>query len=370
MSVPIGIMHEEAVCRSTACGHCTRALGCSSTNLASILPSLVRTVFHESHAVLIESTMSLERFSRFNDLPSELRLLIWGARLPANDPPALHIATSPFAISSSSRKKSTDGPVADELNESDRRLVEVAFPQSCRTLLHVAREPRSAVLAWATNHGYELVFREQTGGHVFAREVDADKDIVYISAFNTTGWFDGGRGPIPSWFQSPDPSIEKNMVMRAFCAEVQHVAFQANVIDMFLTPEVLSSLILMPKLKALTVIWEKWPQMYPRTWSDEACDYESDLSHIKVMPRLETAVVDGPEAYMTHEISTSELIWGKDGEGAQIPLQQVMVDAQRIGMFRAPYGMRRLPGHIWDYDLGQLTLEFIHGRVVWKSGEE
>lgn len=106
-------------------------------------------------------------FSRFPQLPTELRLQIWEAALPT--------PTNPTLVPFRPGLWHFDGP---KILRFRHDLLDVHIPVP---LVHVSHEARNVALAWARIHGFQHPSRVgQSGNPGFSRPFDRSTDAVYL----------------------------------------------------------------------------------------------------------------------------------------------------------------------------------------------
>ncbi|POR36667.1 Uncharacterized protein TPAR_03129 [Tolypocladium paradoxum] len=173
-------------------------------------------------------------FTRFPQLPAELRRQIWFEALP-NDGPAVYLYNWRWRL----KYEDPGGEQALHDGIDRERYVEVC---SVPEVAFVNREARAAVGEWARARGYTMRFREETQGHCIIRPWDLQRDMLYV-----------GRDQWETFCEHPyDETPYGDMA-----ASIRHLAIPA--FTAYYSCEELGEHLFhyMPNLASLSAVWGK-----------------------------------------------------------------------------------------------------------------
>jgi hypothetical protein len=304
-----------------------------------------------------------EGFPQFGDLPAEIRHVIWDSHFLDEDPPAVHLMTLRWFGTSSittsfgpyAPERTVDGTVVTK-----RRLQEVALTDEGRSLLHVCKESRGRAMAWAAAWGYELFYRFETQGHIFVRDFDPKRDVVFLP-FSDSHWLSRlGRKP-------DDVTVEEHRqrllaFLKEALADVQHLAYPAWTICNEGWEELYEVPYCTTNVKTITAVWDTWPQKYPSGNGSDGNDAWVDEKAL-VLPRWELHPVTSRTVRavtpMTMAKTWSYTVAENMGEFEE-------EQKRRLSTMRIPHGNNLWPEHMVNYDTGEVQPKILSRRMVWR----
>jgi hypothetical protein len=122
----------------------------------------------------------------------------------------------------------------------------------------------------------------------------------------------------------------------------------------------------MPYLKTVSVVWGAWPRAFPKTWSGDTTD--PDFKNVTVMPRWELESEEVSRVRMVYDINVARYLWDEGTRSRVLASGDHRVMSKRfLNLVPRPFGLKGLPGNLWDSNLERSPLEFFEMRVVWAS---